>query len=197
MAVSERIKAEARRTIDGMQKFYEKYSDDVDDAEELEHRVARVEAAMEGCNGLSQEEKIQKTAENLFELTCSQERTYDAMRCELKLTREAYKNEMVKMGERFSNEIKELKISLQDEFKTVLTKIEDSGSDSAAQPLLLPSKPTETASGSPGAQGGLTGLLTKIISDHPGFSFATFIFILILVLISGHFDEFLSLFNGN
>ena len=106
MAVSERIKAEARRTIDGMQKFYEKYSDDVDDAEELEHRVARVEAAMEGCNGLSQEEKIQKTAENLFELTCSQERTYDAMRRELKLTRDAYKNEMVKMGEHFSKEIK-------------------------------------------------------------------------------------------
>ena len=50
MAVSERIKAEARRTIDGMQKFYEKYSDDVDDAAELDHRVARVEAAMEGCN---------------------------------------------------------------------------------------------------------------------------------------------------
>ena len=197
MAVSERIKAEARRTIDGMQKFYENYSDDVDDAEELEHRVARVEAAMEGCNGLSQEEKIQKTAENLFELTCSQERTYDAMRRELKLTREAYKNEMVKMGEQFSKEIKELKISLQDEFKTVLTKIEDSGSDSAAQPLLLPSQTTETTSGSPGSQGGLTSLLTKIISDNPGFSFATFIFILILVLISGHFDEFLRLFNGN
>lgn len=197
MAVSERIKDEARRTIDGMQKFYEKYSDDVDDAEELEHRVARIEAAMEGCNGLSQEEKIQKTAENLFELTCSQERTYDAVRRELKITHEAYKKELAKMGEQFSRQLKELQKSLQDEFKTVLTKIEDSGSDSAAQPLILPSQPTEMASGLTGAQGGLTGLLTKIISDYPGFSFATFIFILILVLISGHFDEILRLFNAN
>lgn len=197
MAVSERIKAEARRTIDGMQKFYEKYSDDVDDAEELEHRVARVEAAMEGCNGLSQEEKIQKTAENLFELTCSQERTYDALRRELKLTREDYKNELNKIGEQFSRQLKELQRSLQEEIKTVLTKIEDSGSDSAAQPILLPPQPTETASGSPGAQVGMTGILTKIISDHPGFSFTTFILILILVLISGHFDELLHLVNAN
>ena len=101
------------------------------------------------------------------------------------------------MGEQFSRQIKELQKSLQDEFKTVLTKIEDSGSDSAVQPLILPSQTTEMAPGSPGAQGGLTGLLTKIISDYPGFSFATFIYILILVLISGHFDELLHLFNAN
>lgn len=194
MAVSERIKAEARRTIDGMQKFYEKYSDDVDDAEELEHRVARVEAAMEGCNGLSQEEKIQKTAENLFELTCSQERTYDAVRRELKLTHEAYKKELAKMGEQFSKELKELQKSLQDEIKTVLTKIEDSGSDSVAQPLLLPPQTHETPAG---GLGDKMNLLAKIISYHPGLSFVTFIFILILVFISGHFDECLSLFNAN
>ena len=152
---------------------------------------------MEGCNGLSQEEKIQKTAEDLFELTCSQERTYDSLRRELKLTREDYKSELNKMGEQFSMQLKELQRSLQDEIKTVLTKIEESGSDSAAKPLLLPYQPTETESGSPGAQGVLTSILTKIISDHPGFSFATFIFILILVLISGHFDELLHLFNAN
>ena len=84
MAISDRIKAEARRTIDGMQRFYEKYSDETDDREELEHRIARVEASMEGCNGLTQDEKIQKTAENVFELTCAQERSYDALRLELR-----------------------------------------------------------------------------------------------------------------
>ena len=84
MAISDRIQAEARRTIDGIQRFYEKYSDEVDDAVEREHRIARVEASMEGCNGLSQEDKIQKTAENVFELTCAQERSYDAIRMELR-----------------------------------------------------------------------------------------------------------------
>ena len=93
MAISDRIRAEARRTIDGMQKFYEKYGDDIDDSEELEHRIARVEASMEGCNGLTQDEKVQKTAENLFELTCAQERMYDALRREMRLTRDEYKRE--------------------------------------------------------------------------------------------------------
>lgn len=194
MAVSERIKAEARRTIDGMQKFYEKYSDDVDDAEELEHRVARIEATMEGCNGLSQEDKIQKTAENLFELTCSQERTYDAMRRELKLTRKEYKDELAKIGEKFSSELKELQKSLHDEIKTVLAKIEDSGSDCVTQNSVPKHNQNDKHQR---ISGDKIGLLMKIISDHPCFSFFTFIFILILVFISGHFDECLSLIHAN
>ena len=108
MAISDRIRAEASRTIDGMQKFYEKYSDDTDDAEELEHRIARVEASMEGCNGLTQDEKIQKTAENVFELTCAQERNYDAIRREIKITRDGYKEEFRELR-------MELKKGLDDE----------------------------------------------------------------------------------
>ena len=90
MAISDRIRAEAKRTIEGMTKYYQEYSDYADESEELEHRIARIEASMVGCNGLSQEDKVQKTAENVFELTCAQERTYDALRCELKKTREIF-----------------------------------------------------------------------------------------------------------
>lgn len=151
MAISERIRAEARRTIDGMQKFYERYSDDLDDAEELEHRIARVEASMEGCNGLSQDDKIQKTAENVFELTCAQERSYDALRVELK--------------------------SIKTEIKTgmagVMKKIEDSGCD---------------GSSSSSKDAGRANFLTKIISEHPLIAFTAFIFTLILVFVSGHFE---------
>ena len=170
MAISDRIRAEASRTIDGMQKFYEKYSDDTDDAEELEHRIARVEASMEGCNGLTQDEKIQKTAENVFELTCAQERNYDAIRREIKITRDGYKEEF-----------RELRMELKKGLDDVMKKIEDSGSDSSAGH----SKSQE----SPGRS-----LLLKIISDHPLLAFNSFIFLLLLVFISGHFDDILKLF---
>lgn len=197
MAVSERIKAEARRTIDGMQKYYEKYSDDVDDPEELEHRIARVEASLEGCNGLSQEEKIQKTAENLFELTCSQERSYDALRIELKHMQNAYKEALTKIGKQFSNEIKELQTSIKDDIKRVADKIEESGSDGARPtPLLTDQSPRDVQFQQPCGISEKLSFLTKIISDHPQFAFATFIFLLILVFVSGHFDELLGLFGS-
>ena len=152
-----------------MQKFYEKYSDDIDDAEELEHRIARVEAAMDGCNGLSQEDKIQKTAENLFELTCAQERTYDALRRELKVARE-----------QSSKDFEAIREEIDKGFKEVAKKIEDSGSDSSASMSTRPSGRSN--------QSNQSKLLTKVISEHPILAFNAFIFILILVFVSGHFE---------
>lgn len=168
VAISDRIKDEARRTIVGIQKFYEKYGDDIDDAEELDHRIKRVEASMEGCNGLSQEDKIQKTAENLFELTCAQERSYDALRAEMKRTREESLSEFKTLRE-------DLKKGLGD----VMQKIEDSGSDCSAS---MASKRNRF-------------FLCKLIANNPTLSAVVFLFVLILVFISGHFevlDKFLS-----
>lgn len=161
MAISDRIKAEARRTIDGMQKFYDKYSDDIDDAEELEHRIARIEASMEGCNGLTQDEKIQKTAENVFELTCAQERTYDALRREMKLTRDENKQDFVNLQK-----------ELREGLKNVMKKIEDSGMDSSAS--IPKCKNLKN--------------LSKFVSEHPMLASGLFMFVLLLVFISGHFD---------
>ena len=181
MAISDRIKAEARRTIDGMQRFYEKYSDDVDDAEELEHRIARVEASMEGCNGLSQDDKIQKTAENLFELTCAQERSYDSLRRELKLTRDEYRRECMEIKEQNSKDFKSLQKELKDGLAGVMRKIEDSGCDSSS---------------SSDSSSKKYNLLTKIISDHPVLAFNAFIFVIILVFVSGHFEMIAKAFGG-
>lgn len=173
MAISDRIKAEARRTIDGMQRFYEKYSDDVDDAEELEHRIARVEASMEGCNGLSQDDKIQKTAENLFELTCAQERSYDSLRREMKLARDDYKSRFSEMKEQISCDFKNLQKDLKDGLKSVMKKIEDSGADSVA---------------SGASNMSHAHFLWRFVSEHPMISFYSFIIVILLVFISGHFD---------
>ena len=170
MAISDRIKAEAERTIAGMQRFAEKYGDDVDDAEELEHRIARIEASLEGCNGLTQDEKIQKTAENLFELTCAQERTYDSLRREIKITRDEYRQEC-----------KEIKEELKKGLDEVIKKIEDSGMDSSS------STSSKKNNGK---------MLSKIISDHPVLAFNAFMFMLVLVFVSGHFDAIVKIFGG-
>ena len=170
MAISDRIKDEARRTIDGMQRFYAKYSDETDNAEELEHRIARIEASMEGCNGLTQDEKIQKTAENVFELTCAQERSYDSLRREIKITRDEYKREC-----------KEIKEELKKGISGLAKKIEDSGYDSSA-------------SGAKKEAG--YKFLMKIISEHPMLALNAFMFILILVFVSGHFGTIVSLCRG-
>lgn len=180
MAISERIKAEAVRTIKGIERYYEKCGIDGDDAEEREHRIARIEAAMEGCNGLTHDEKVQKTAENLFELTCAQERSYDMMRLEIKLLRDENNKEFdIMRGE------------LRDGLDKVIQKIEESGSDGqkTGQTVLNPPQiPMPATSRQP---------LSKIISDHPILAFNAFVFVLLLVFISGHFSEFAKFFGGN
>ena len=163
MAISDRIRAEAKRTIEGMTKYYQEYSDYADESEELEHRIARIEASMEGCNGLSQEDKVQKTAENVFELTCAQERTYDALRCELKRTRQTIRDEL-KEG------LEGLKSDLKSDLGRMEKKIEESGSDSSATCKHH------------------KHFITKFISENPAMSCGVFVFFLILVFLSGHFE---------
>jgi len=177
VAITDRIRAEARRTIDGIKLYYEKYGQDLEDAEEKEHRIARIEAAMEGCNGLSQEDKVQKTAENLFELTCAQERAFDSMRKEIKLLRDENTQE-------FDILRRELKSGLND----VMNKIEDSGSDSSGK--------NTPSLASPPASGSLQNhFISKLISEHPLISLNAFLFVLLLVFISGHFDELAKLIS--
>ena len=180
MAISERIKAEAKRTIDGMQRFYDKYSDDIDDAEELEHRIARVEASMEGCNGLSQDDKIQKTAENVFELTCAQERSYDSLRRELKLNRDEYRREFAEIKRLSSEDFKTLQKELREGLGSVMKKIEDSGCDCSANS-------SSHASGS-ASDKTAHSMMFKVIADHPILAFTAFMFLILLVFISGHFE---------
>lgn len=170
MAISDRIKAEARRTIDGMQEFYKKYSEDPHDAEELEHRIARVEASMEGCNGFTQEEKVQKTAENVFALTCAQERSYDALRLEMK-----------RMRELTAHNFEALKNEIKTGLDNVVKKIEDSGMDSSGH-----------GSGNTDEQ---HNLVAKVISEHPIMAFNAFIFVLILAFVSGHFQDIANFFG--
>lgn len=163
MAVSERIKAEAQRTIAGIQEFYRDLGEDAGSKEEMEHRIERVEAVMEGCNGLTQEEKIQKTAENVFELTCAQERLFDSVRRDFKKAQDETRGEFMA-----------LRKEIKDGLKEVTTKIEESCVD---QPLSKPAK------------GKFFPWYLRIVSEHPGWTYVTVISILIILLVSGHWES--------
>jgi hypothetical protein len=152
----------------------------VNDAEELEHRIARVEASMEGCNGLSQEDKIQKTAENVFELTCAQERSYDALRLELKRNRDEYKSEFADLKNQNAQDFYSLRQEIKEGLESVMKKIEDSGMDSSKS--------------SCGKIGG--NAFFSVISAHPLLAFNAFMFILVLSFVSGHFDKISKIFGG-
>lgn len=172
MAITDRIRAEAIRTIKGIQNYYDVYGGDLDDTEEMEHRIARIEAAMEGCNGLSPEDKVQKTAENLFELTCAQERSFNAMFKEIKLLRDEN-----------NKEFDVLRADVKEGLQGVIKKIEDSGS------------------GSPSSNSGSMEslrykLVYKLISEHPVLTLNAFLFILVLVFISGHFESITKIFGA-
>lgn len=183
MAISERIKAEARRTIDGIERYYAKFGMDVDYADEREHRIARIEAVMEGCNGLTQEEKVQKTAENVFELACAQERSYDMMRSEIK-----------KLRDENNKEFDVLRGELREGLQKVINKIEESGSD--GQRSIAYQAGGSAPSTSTSADHPHHHLITKMISEHPIIAFNTFVFVLLLVFISGHFQELAKMFGG-
>jgi len=182
MAISDRIRAEAKRTIDGIVRYYEKYGEDHEDAEEKEHRIARIESAMEGCNGLSGEDKIQKTAENLFELTCAQERTFDSVRKEIRNLREENNGE-------FDLLRKELGEGLAD----IIRKI-DSG-HGGGKPVLAHegSGGTPDKGPFPSVDIAHANIVAKVISDHPLLSFYTFVFFIVVIFVSGHFNVLLKL----
>ena len=167
MAISARIEAEAKRTIDGIRRFYEQYGDEYCDSAEREFRIARIEAAKEGCNGLTQEEKIQKTAENVFEFACAQERTYDALRLEIKKSGDTF-------SEKLNQGLDKIKSEMQAGFKEISSKIEESCFDQPDRKRARRRIPVWSR-------------VTDLICGHPDMTFLTIIIILILSFVSGNF----------
>ena len=118
---------------------------------------------MEGCNGLTQEEKIQKTAENVFELTCAQERLFDSVRRDFKKAQDETRGEFMS-----------LRKELKDGLKEVTTKIEESCVDQ-------PSPKSNKNKYFP--------WYLRIVSEHPGWTYIMVISILVILFVSGHWDS--------
>ena len=121
MAITPHIEAEAKRTIEGIQYYYKNYSDSPGDFEEMEHRIARVERLKEACNGFTEKEKLQATAENLFEVGSAWERGSDEIKKIIKKNNKLTAEQILKLSE----ETKEMQRENNSNYDKINTSLKD------------------------------------------------------------------------
>lgn len=108
MPITDHIKQVAERTIGLIQDYYKRNPNE--SFQEQEARISRVERAMEACNGFEEEEKLQRVAENVFEMTCSWEIGTDAIKDKISLLEnkmDQIQKESLEADEKLSESFKE------------------------------------------------------------------------------------------
>ena len=124
MPITPHIEAEAKRTIEEIQEYYKNYSDGPGDFEEMEHRITRVERLKEACNGLTDKEKLQSTAENLFEVGSAWERGSDEIKKIIKKNIRRTEEQITKLGEENQTNFNEIKKKNNDNYVKIQKSIE-------------------------------------------------------------------------
>lgn len=125
MAITPHIEAEAKRTIEGIQDYYKNYSDSPGDFEEMEHRIARVERLKEACNGFTEKEKLQATAENLFEVGSAWERGSDEIKKIIKKNNKMTAEQILKLSEETKENFKEIHRENNSNYDRIQTSLKD------------------------------------------------------------------------
>lgn len=187
MPITTHIESVARRTIEEIQDYYKNYSDDINDSDEMEHRIARVERLKEACNGLTEKDKLQKTAENLFEVGTAWERGQDMIK---KIIRRNQKDVETKLAEfrketnenyeKIRSAIKELSDNMNNKFDEE-KQYNESHFESKNQVITTTTKETN-------AQVGFKGMIIKFVDNHFTGCLFGLISIIVLLFISGHID---------
>lgn len=190
MAITPHIEAEAKRTIEGIQDYYKNYSDSPGDFEEMEHRIARVERLKEACNGFTEKEKLQATAENLFEVGSAWERGSDEIKKIIKKNNKLTADQILKLSEetkemqrennsnydKINASLKDLAMNFSDKFEEA-RKYND-------QHFIRKDKPKEEVRDSYTFKGKILNFI-----DHHFAGVAIWtIIILLFIFISGHVD---------
>jgi len=209
MAISKQLRDEADRTIAGISDYYEKYGDTLIDAEEREHRISKVTAALEGCNGLTEKEKIQKTAENLFGLTCTWERDSLALKRELRLNREEFSKAFDKSKKETAEEFTKLGATvtaLDSKMDTLATELSSLGRElkrmsqcHIALPATTPGDNNYVRTNGQPVISQMSSWHAKIINlldAHFGTAVSFVLIILLFLILSGNL-EWISTFISN
>lgn len=197
MAITPHIEAEAKRTIEGIQDYYKNYSDSPGDFEEMEHRIARVERLKEACNGFTEKEKLQATAENLFEVGSAWERGSDEIKKIIKKNNKLTADQILKLSEETKEMQREnnsnydkINTSLKDLAKNFNDKFEESRKYND-QHFIRKDKPKEEIKDSYTFKGKILNFI-----DHHFLGVAVWtIVILMFIFISGHTDILQMLFS--
>jgi Ribonuclease G/E len=186
MAITAHIEAEAKRTIEEIQDYYRKFSDDINDTDEMEHRIARVERLKEACNGLTENEKLQKTAENLFEVGTAWERGQDMIKKIIRKNQSNVEKRLTEIRTENNENYKKIENSIKDLSDTMTKKFEeeqkynDSHYETKAQ--VNTAQPTQTQNGS------VKNSIIKFIDNHFAGCAITFLIIIFVLFISGHIE---------
>ena len=197
MAITPHIEAEAKRTIEGIQDYYKNYSDSPGDFEEMEHRIARVERLKEACNGFTEKEKLQATAENLFEVGSAWERGSDEIKKIIKKNNKLTADQILKLSEETKEMQREnnsnydkINTSLKDLAKNFNDKFEETRKYND-QHFIRKDKPKEEVKDSYTFKGKILNFI-----DHHFLGVAVWtIVILMFIFISGHTDILQMLFS--
>lgn len=180
MAITKHIEDEFNRTIDEIRDYYDRFSDDVNDYDEMEHRIQRMERLKEACNGLSKEEKLQKTAENLFEVGSSWERGSDSIKKLIFKNQKHIDEELDKIQSNNNKNYQEIKDSIKEISTSVNKKLDETQQYNEKHFMLRNDDIKEKSSTS------LKGKIISFIDTHfTGVAIWT-ITILIIIFISGH-----------
>lgn len=184
MAITPHIEAEAARTIEEIQDYYRKFSDDINDSDEMEHRIARVERLKEACNGLTENEKLQKTAENLFEVGTAWERGQDMIKKIIRKNQTDVEKRLAEIRKENSDNFDNIQTSIKELSNTMTKKFEEeqkyNDSHYEAKAQITVNTPTSNAS--------VKNSIIKFIDNHFAGCALTLLIIIFVLFISGHID---------
>lgn len=189
MPITQHIEEVARRTIDEIQDYYKRFSDDINDTDEMEHRIARVERLKEACNGLTEKDKLQKTAENLFEVGTAWERGQDMIK---KIIRKNQKNVETKLAEfrkennenyeKIQSSIKELSENMNKKFEKE-KQYNETRFETKVQQMVKDANNSDKIEGI-----GFKNSLLKFFDKHFGVIATVVIILIIVIFASGQMD---------
>lgn len=176
MAISKQLEDEAKRIKADISQFYEEDGDGILDAEEKEHRIARIDHALAGCNGLTDKEKIQNTAETVFGVTCAMERGFNAIRRQMKESVTENRTNFSAVGKKLDDLTQQI-VNFDAALKSHISETSAKTSSRA-----LSTQPSYLNKLTPWQQ------VLRFADKHSGVSFCLIALILILTFISGHSD---------
>ena len=190
MPITTHIEEVARRTIEEIQDYYKSFSDDINDTDEMEHRIARVERLKEACNGLTEKDKLQKTAENLFEVGTAWERGQDMIKKIIRKNQKDVEARLIELRKENNDNYNKLQSSIKDLSDNMNKKFEEEQKynethfESKVQQLVKDASNEKQESTSLGIKGSILKFFDKYFGG-----IATIVIVVILVLfITGQID---------
>ena len=185
MPITAHIEAEAKRTIDEIQDYYRRFSDDINDTDEMEHRIARVERLKEACKGLTEKEKLQKTAENHFEVGTAWERGQDMIKKIIRKNQADVEKRLTEIRDENNENYEKLQASINSLSSTMTTKFEEEQKYNDSHFLM---KPQVNDQKDAIQTGGFKGMILKFIDKHFVGCATTILLIILVLFVSGHIE---------